>query len=297
MIDLAELKLRAADAHICLKSCDLCPRRCKADRLGGQVGFCRSGALPIVSSYNLHHGEEPPISGERGSGTIFFTNCNMRCIYCQNYPISQLGHGRGVSEAELAAMMISLQKRGAHNINLVTPSHFVAQIIGALAIASDRGLSIPIVYNTSSYDSLEALRLLDGVIDVYLADFRYWDAAAAQRYSSATDYPQVARTAIAEMHRQVGDLALDEEGVARRGLIVRHLVLPGHIAGTGQVMRYLMENISPGLHISLMDQYFPAHKAKKFQEINRKITPEEYNEALFEAEAAGVENGWLQSHN
>lgn len=250
----------------------------------------------MVSSYNLHHGEEPPISGQRGSGTIFFTNCNMRCVYCQNYPISQLGHGREVSIEELAAIMLYLQKRGAHNINLVTPSHFVAQILGALAIASASGLSIPIVYNTSSYDSAEALRSLDGAIDVYLADFRYWDGSAAKKYSAAPDYPQVARRAIAEMHRQVGDLELDEQGVARRGLIVRHLVLPGQIAGTAHVMRYLFENISRKLHVSLMDQYFPAHKAENFQEINRKITVDEYSEALFEAETAGVENGWLQSH-
>ncbi|HTY07918.1 MAG TPA: radical SAM protein [Candidatus Edwardsbacteria bacterium] len=285
---------RSQEASRLLASCQLCPRRCGVDRTNGAPGYCRSGALPAVASHNAHHGEEPPISGSRGSGTIFFARCNLRCAYCQNWPISQQGQGREVSIDELAGMMLELQGRGCHNINLVTPSHVVAQVLQALAIAVPAGLNIPLVYNTSGYDSPEALRLLDGVVDIYLPDIRYRDGGSAQHYSDAPDYPAVNAAALQEMWRQVGQLRCDAEGIAERGMIVRHLVLPGDLSQTRSALQFLARELSPQVHLSLMAQYFPAHRAVDLPELARPVSEEEYRRALDWLDAYGLENGWRQ---
>ena len=296
MISDTELQDRIEAAWQLLESCRVCPRECGVNRLKNEKnGFCRSGLKPIVSSVSPHHGEEPPLSGARGSGTIFFANCNLKCVYCQNYPISQMGNGTERTIGELACQMLSLQEQGCHNLNLVTPTHFMPQILKALGIAKERGFSLPIVYNTSGYESLEALRLLDGIVDIYLPDMRYAGDAVALKYSSAPHYPEISRAAIKEMYRQVGNLALDESGVARRGLIIRHLVLPGELSGTEAVMKFLAGEVSKDLFISLMSQYFPAHRAWEFKEIDRRITPEEYEDACRIMLKYGLENGWIQN--
>lgn len=278
-----------------LESCRVCPRECRVHRLKNEKrGFCRSGLNPIVSSASPHHGEEPPLSGTRGSGTIFFANCNLKCVYCQNYPISQMGNGVERTPGELACQMLWLQEQGCHNLNLVTPTHFMPQILKALGIAKERGFTLPVVYNTSGYESIEALRLLDGIVDIYLPDMRYSDDSASLKYSSAPRYRTVNRAAIKEMYRQVGTLVLDEEGIARRGLIIRHLVLPGGLSGTEGVMKFLAEEISKDVYISLMSQYFPAYKATESKELSRRITVKEYEEARRIMEKYGLENGWVQ---
>ncbi len=289
-----ELEERIKKAFSLLNPCRLCPRKCEVNRLEGERGFCGAGAKAEVSSYNLHFGEEPGISGWRGSGTIFFTHCNLRCVFCQNYPISQLGHGNAVSTERLAEMMLELQHQGAHNINFVTPTHMVPWILEALLIAKERGLKIPLVYNTGGYDSLEELELLDGIVDIYMPDMKYNDNKVAERYSKAPDYVEVNRRAIKEMHRQVGDLVLDDTGVAQRGLLVRHLILPDGLAGTEGIMKFLAEEVSPETAISLMSQYFPAHRAFEYPEISRRITRKEYYEAERAMEQAGLYRGWKQ---
>lgn len=291
-----ELTQRVAKGQEILRSCVLCPRRCGKDRLAGEVGWCRAGALPEVASWNLHFWEEPPISGTKGSGTIFFSHCTGRCLFCQNYPISQLGIGNKVSTTRLAGMMLELQRKGAHNINLVTPTHYVPQFLEALLLAIPQGFNLPIVYNTSGYDSLEALHLLDGVVDIYLPDAKYADDAVARALSGFVGYVSANRAALKEMYRQVGADLIVEEGIARRGLIVRHLVLPNGLSQTPEVLRWLAANLSPQVHVSLMDQYFPAYKAVGHPTLGRKITPQEYEAALAAFYAAGLENGWLQEH-
>lgn len=289
-----ELEKRAREAGDLLASCTLCPRNCGVDRLQGQLGFCRTGWLPTVSSYNAHHGEEPPISGRRGSGTIFFSHCNLSCCYCQNWPISQLGQGREVTIERLAGMMMELQQRGCHNINFVTPSHMTAQILMALEIAVRQGFNLPLVYNTSGYDSLDSLKLLEGVIDIYLPDIRYQDPEAAERYSGVADYPAVNQAALKEMWRQVGELQLDDQGIAFRGMLVRHLVLPNGLSQTRQALKFLAGEISPRVHLSLMSQFFPAHQANQTVELGRNVSREEYRQAVEWAEEFGLENGWHQ---
>lgn len=274
--------------------CLLCPRKCKAKRKEGQKGVCRVSDKLFIASYNLHFGEEPPISGYKGSGTIFFSYCNLRCVYCQNYPISQLAVGREVSIEDLSNIMILLEKRGAHNINLVTPTHYVYHILKAIYLASKKGLSIPIVYNTSGYESLDALFLLDGIVDIYLTDIRYFNNKFSLKYSGVPDYKERVVQAVKEMYRQVGNLLLDERGIGLHGLIIRHLVLPNNISSTEQVLKFIKENISPYTYISLMNQYFPAHRAKEFPEINRKITKEEFDKAVKFLYVLGLENGWIQ---
>jgi putative pyruvate formate lyase activating enzyme len=254
------------------------------------------GKNPVVSSYNVHFGEEPPISGTRGSGTIFFTSCNLRCIYCQNFPISQLGNGLEVTTQDLAEMMISLESRGCHNINLVTPSHFVPQILEALSFAWERDFDLPLVYNSSGYDSVEALKLLEGIIDVYLPDMRYSDNQVAKRLSSAQDYVEVNREAIKEMYRQVGDLVTDAEGIAKRGLVIRHLILPHNLAGSKKTFEFIKAEISPKVYVSLMGQYFPSYKATEDVSINRKITKEEYELAKKSFFECGLTLGWMQEN-
>jgi len=271
-----------------LKSCTLCPRACRVNRLEGELGTCRAGRLPEVSSYSPHFGEEGPLVGSHGSGTIFLTHCNLRCSFCQNYSISHLGEGREVSFDRLGRMMLELQDLGCHNINFVTPTHYVPQILAALPKAIELGLRMPLVYNSSGYDSVTTLQLLDGVFDIYMPDFKFARPAPAAQYCRADDYPAVARMAIKEMHRQVGDLICDEDGIARRGLLIRHLVLPEGLAGTDDVVRFLAGEVSPRTYTNIMDQYFPCGDVPAHSPLGRRITGEEYAEALASARAAGL---------
>ncbi len=284
-----ELETRARRAREILEDCQLCPRHCGLNRLAGEVGKCRTATQAVVSSYAPHFGEESPLVGSHGSGTIFFTHCNLRCVFCQNYSISQLGEGREVSEQELAGMMLSLQEMGCHNINLVSPTHVVPQILEALELAIARGLSIPLVYNCGGYDSVETLKLLDGIVDIYMPDMKYSDDDIARQYSGIENYPLVNRKAIKEMHRQVGDLQLDERGVATRGLLVRHLVLPHGLAGTAAVVRFLAEEISLNTYLNVMAQYRPSHKASQYPLLARSITKQEFQEAVDLARQQGLE--------
>jgi len=290
----ADWRERIERARSLLSPCRLCPRGCGVDRLGGERGVCRAGATAEVSSSNAHHGEEPPISGSRGSGAIFFTLCNLRCVFCQNYPISHLGHGEPASSGELAAMMRRLEARGCHNINFVTPTPMMPFIVEATALAAARGLTLPLVYNCGGYESLEALAVLDGIVDVYLPDMKYDDNEAARRLSNAPDYVEHNRAAVREMQRQVGELVFDEEGIAVRGLIVRHLVLPNGLAGSRGVIEFIAREVSPRTAVSLMSQYFPAHRAFEREEVSRRITAAEYEEAVAALEEFGLEEGWIQ---
>jgi putative pyruvate formate lyase activating enzyme len=290
-----DIKERVEKAYALLESCSVCPRKCGVNRLKGEIGFCGVGREPKIASYNVHTGEEPPISGVKGSGTIFFSGCSLRCLYCQNFPISQLRNGREVTTQELADMMLHLQFKGCHNINLVTPTHFVPQILAALPFAWKKGFDLPLVYNSSGYDSLETLRLLDGVIDVYLPDMRYSDDKVAEKLSSVEDYVEVNRQSIREMYRQVGNLVTDELGIAKKGLIIRHLVLPHNLAGSEQTFRFISEKISPEVYVSLMGQYFPSFKAGECVSINRKITPEEYESAVESFLESSLSRGWMQN--
>jgi len=292
-----ELARRVERLEARLVECDICPRECRAKRLKGKVGHCNSGYLPIVSSTGAHHGEEPVLSGSRGSGTVFFGNCNMKCVYCQNYQISQepeVQQHHEVSVHVLAERMVYLQDElHCHNINLVTPSHFVPQIARAVLEAVPMGLRLPLVYNTSSYDSLKTLQELDGIVSVYLADIRYASNELARKYSHARGYVENSRAAIKEMQRQVGDLVIDE-GVAQKGLIVRHLIFPNRIAGSEDSLSWLVREVSPRVAVSIMSQYYPANRAHRYQELNRKILPEEYAEVVALVEKLGIENGWMQ---
>jgi len=282
-----ELKRRVEAAYERLTACDFCGRACGVDRYK-ERGACRTGTQALVSSYGPHMGEEDPLRGYRGSGTIFFAWCNLNCLYCQNYDISQLGHGRETEPAALAAMMLELQSLGCHNINLVSPTHVVAPILGALLVAAQAGLRLPLVWNTGGYDSLEALRLLDGVVDIYMPDMKYADAETGRRLSGIADYPTVNQAAVKEMHRQVGDLVLDERGIARRGLLVRHLVLPGGLAGTAEIARFLARQVSPDTYINIMDQYRPCYKARQHPPLDRPVTAAEVEAAMAEAREAGL---------
>ena len=289
MIPLPDLESRADRARSRLISCDLCARYCGVDRTRGIEGaVCRTGERAVVSSYGAHHGEEDPLRGRAGSGTIFFSWCNLRCIYCQNWEISQRGIGREVEPEEIAAMMLDLQDQGCHNINFVSPSHVVAQILNAILIARRKGLTIPLVYNTGGYDSLEALALLDGVIDIYMPDAKYGDSGTAHRYSHVREYAEVNMAALKEMHRQVGDLVLDERGVARRGLLVRHLVLPADLANTRKVLSFIVKEISATTYVNLMDQYHPCHRAHEYPPLDRPLTREEYLRAVAVAREVGL---------
>jgi len=279
---------RVNEAFEHLKRCDLCGWRCKVDRTANKQGVCKTGLNALVSSFAPHHGEEKPLRGYHGSGTIFFSSCNMRCVYCQNYQISHFRQGREYSINELAAAMIELQNRGCHNINLVSPSHVIPQIIAAIATAASIGLQIPIVYNTGGYDSLEGLSLLDGIVDIYLPDMKYSSAAIAQKYSKIPNYPQINQNAVKEMHRQVGDLVLDKNGIAKKGLIIRHLVLPHDLAGSEQILRFIAEQISSTTYLNIMDQYYPAYNARQYPELNRPIKTTEYQGVIEMAHSFGL---------
>jgi len=276
------------------RNCRLCPRECGVDRLAGELGVCQIGRGPVYSSANLHYGEEPPISGQRGSGTIFLTGCNLNCMFCQNYPISQLRNGNPISIEELAHLMLKLQNMGAHNINFVTPTHQASLIFEALLIAYKKGLSISIVYNSGGYESLEMLKLWDGIIDIYMPDSKYGRDDSALQLSNAPDYVQHNRIALKEMQRQVGVLELDEKGIAVSGLLIRHLVLPGDLTGTEEVLRFISEDISPKTYISLMSQYFPAWQALKHPVLSRGLRIAEYTKAIEALAKYDLDNGWTQ---
>ncbi len=271
-----------------LKSCTLCPRECKINRLDGEHGVCQTGARAKVSSYNAHFGEEAPLVGQHGSGTIFFTHCNLMCNFCQNYDISHEGFGEEIDDKRLSAIMLALQTAGCHNINFVTPSHVVPQILSATLLAVKAGLRIPLVYNSSGYDSLTTLQLLEGVIDIYMPDFKFWDPQVAKITCDAEDYPEIARVSLAEMHRQVGDLNIDESGVAHRGLLVRHLVLPDGLAGTPNIMHYIARHISTNSYVNVMAQYRPCGRASEVKALSRSISDQEYQAAVRCAKEAGI---------
>jgi len=289
LVRSGELKRRVAAACARLEACDLCGRECGVNRRESSAGAgCRTGERAVVSSYGPHFGEEEPLVGSGGSGTIFFTWCNLRCQFCQNYNISQEGDGDEVEPEELARMMLTLQAQGCHNINLVSPSHVVAQILAGLLIAAEAGLRLPLVYNTGGYDSLKTLALLDGVVDIYMPDMKYADAGVGQRLSKVGDYAAINQAAVKEMHRQVGDLAVDAQGVAQRGLLVRHLVLPEGLAGTDQVVRFLRDEISPNTYINVMAQYRPCYRTYDLPPLDRRPTASEYAKAVRLAEEAGL---------
>jgi putative pyruvate formate lyase activating enzyme len=294
-----ELQKRTEVLEARLADCDLCPRKCHVNRIEGEMGFCRSAALSIVSSICAHHGEEPPLSGTKGSGTVFFGNCNMRCVYCQNYQISQDRRrlrGQETNSQALAQQLIYLQDvMGCHNINFVSPSHFIPQIVRAVLEAVPLGLKLPLVYNTSGYDSADTLKLFDGIIDIYLPDIRYADDKIAKKYSSAPDYVEHARAAIKEMHHQVGILVLDDKGIAQRGMIIRHLILPEGLAGSEESLTWLAHEVSPDVYLSVMAQYYPAHHANRFPSLARRITRAEYTRVLELLDRLGMENGWIQA--
>jgi len=282
------LKEKIAQAHEILEACVLCPRACGVDRLSGELGICQTGEHAIVSSYNPHFGEESPLVGNHGSGTIFFARCNLLCLFCQNYEISHGGEGVPFSSEEFAKTMLLLQERGCHNINFVTPSHVVPQILAALDKAIALGLRVPLVYNTGGYDRPETLRILEGLFDIYMPDFKFWDSKVAEEFSDAPDYPEVAQEALKEMHCQVGDLVMNEQGIAQRGLLIRHLVLPQGLAGTREFMRFLAKEISPNSYVNIMAQYRPCGRASEVKALRRSITDEEYQEAIQVAHEEGI---------
>jgi putative pyruvate formate lyase activating enzyme len=282
------LKEKIAKAYNLLKSCALCPRKCGVDRLSGETGICKTAELAWVSSYNSHFGEEEPLVGTRGSGTIFFTHCNLLCLFCQNFEISHQGQGQQVSNDELAGIMLVLQNQGCHNINFVTPSHVVPQILAAVEIAVQRGLSIPLVFNTGCYDRIGTLKLLDGVFDIYMPDFKFWDSQVAEMNCQAPDYPEVAKKALIEMHRQVGDLEIDDAGIAKRGLIIRHLVLPGGMAGTRKIMRFIAKNLSTDSYVNIMAQYRPCGRAAEVKGLDSQLSPQDYHDAVQAAKQEGI---------
>jgi putative pyruvate formate lyase activating enzyme len=289
MLRTGELEERVRAAYDRLTQCDLCAHHCGVNRRANSKGtVCRTGERAVVSSYNPHFGEEAPLVGRRGSGTIFFAWCNLRCEFCQNYEISQFGEGVEVEPGQIAAMMLDLQAAGCHNINLVSPSHVVAPILAATLVAAKSGLRLPLVYNTGGFDSPDALALLDGVVDIYMPDIKYADAAIARKYSKIRDYPAVNRAAVAEMHRQVGDLDINRLGIAERGLLIRHLILPDDLAGTRDILRWLAEEISRDTYLNLMDQYRPCFRASQHPELGRRIQPEEFHQAAKWAEEFGL---------
>ncbi len=286
--NIEKLKANAEQAKSVLTRCTLCPRSCKVNRTSGETGFCQTGQKALVASYSAHFGEEVPLVGRSGSGTIFFAQCNLKCNFCQNYDISRQDAGYAVNDRQLAEIMIALQSAGCHNINFVTPSHVVPQIMSALIVAIDKGLHIPLVYNSSGYDSVATLTRLDPIIDIYMPDFKFWDGKIAASACQAKDYAQVARDALKEMHRQVGDLVMDAHGMAYQGLLVRHLVLPKGLAGTSQVMGFIATQISANTYVNVMSQYRPCGEASNTAGLERSITTAEYKNALEQTRQAGI---------
>lgn len=289
-----ELLRRTRAAYRRLAACDLCPHNCGINRLKGERGVCGTGFLPKIASATIHKGEEPPISGSTGSGTIFLSGCSLKCVFCQNFPISQLGNGKEVTTKELAVKMVRLQRQGAHNINFVTPTHFLPQILAAIWLSVPQGFKLPVVWNSSGYEKADALKLLENIVHIYLPDMKYSDDDPARRLSSAPGYTDTNHAAVAEMFRQVGHLELDSDGIALKGLIIRHLVLPGGLSGTEKTVRWIAHNLGKESHISLMKQFFPAHLAPDVPQINRRIDDDEYDEAVEFLEKYDLENGWVQ---
>ncbi|MCX7678733.1 MAG: radical SAM protein [Spirochaetes bacterium] len=287
LYESGELERRVHKVEQIMHACTLCPHVCGVNRIEGEKGKCKTGMMPIVASFHPHFGEESCLVGRGGSGTIFFSNCNLACVFCQNYDISQLGFGEEVSFDELAGMMLVLQRKGCHNINFVTPTHMVYAILRALLIAIPQGLTLPLVYNSGGYDSVDTLHLLDGIFDIYMPDFKYFDETVAMKYSSASNYPLYATRAVEEMHRQVGDLVIDNNGIAQRGLLIRHLVLPNDLAGTKGVMR-ILSRISRHTYINIMDQYRPQYRAHEYPDLKRRVTLQEFDEATEAARAEGL---------
>ncbi len=282
------LQKKIKQVYCLLEGCRLCPRKCGVNRLEDEKGICKMGKKAMVSSYNAHFGEEATLVGKNGSGTIFFANCNLLCNFCQNYDISHEGHGYEVSDEQLADMMITLQNKGCHNINFVTPSHVVPQILSSLEIAIEKGLNTPLIYNTGGYDNVETLKLLEGIFDIYMPDFKFWDVVIAERTCNAPDYPEIARKAVAEMHRQVGDLKIVNNGIAIHGLLIRHLVLPNKLAGTKKIARFIAKEISPDTYVNIMSQYHPCGKAYEIKELSNFLTQKEYNDAVESAKEEGL---------
>lgn len=286
-----EMRERVRELYSILESCELCPRKCHVNRIEGEKGYCRSDARPMVSSYFPHFGEEDVLVGRNGSGTIFLTNCNLLCIYCQNYDISHLGIGEVVSEERIAEMMLHLQALGCHNINFVTPTHYTPQLVKAIEIAAERGLKLPVVWNCSGYENVEVIRLLEGIVDIYMPDMKYSSRESASKYSSAPDYFERCKEAVKEMHRQVGDLKVDERGIAYRGLIIRHLVLPNDLAGSEEILKFIAEEISRNTYVNIMAQYRPEGEAYRYRELNRRITREEFTRVVETAKKLGLVRG------
>lgn len=287
-----ELQERIKILNAILEDCRLCPRDCRKNRLKGEIGICKAGAELMVSSVFPHFGEEPPLVGYYGSGTIFLTHCNLRCIFCQNYDISHIGEGKEVTTNEFADYMLYLQRLGCHNINFVTPTHFASQIISTLPKAIEMGLELPLVWNCGGYESVDVIKLLDGIVDIYMPDFKYSSSASAKKYSKAPDYPDIVKEVLREMHRQVGDLKMDSRGIAYRGLLIRHLIMPDGIAGTREAMEFISKELSTDSYVNIMDQYRPCYKAFDHPEIARRITTEEYEDAVRFAREAGLHRGF-----
>ena len=284
----SSLQERIDRALAILENCRLCPRHCQVNRLEGELGACKTGRKAVVSSYSPHFGEEDPLVGRQGSGTIFMTHCNLGCVFCQNYEISHLSEGVQVSATDLAQIMLTLQRRGCHNINFVTPTHVVPQILEALQEAIEGGLKLPLVYNCGGYEEVDTLKLLAGIFDIYMPDFKFWDSEVAARFCSAPDYAEKAGAALKEMYQQVGDLTLDQEGIAQRGLLVRHLVMPEGLAGTREIMRFLAKEVSQDTYVNVMSQYRPCGEAHNFPELRRSITAGEFRQAVSMAQEEGI---------
>lgn len=289
MLKDGTLRERVRLAREMLYDCCVCPRECHVNRVEGETGFCGVGAAAMVSSASPHFGEESPLVGSGGSGTIFLTSCNLKCVFCQNYEISHLMEGQELDTPALGAIMLGLQRLGCHNINFVTPSHVVPQLVDAVYWAAQNGLHVPLVYNTGGYDSIQTLKLLDGIVDVYMPDLKFMREDISRELMDAPDYPEIVQKAIIEMHRQVGDLVVNDEGIAERGLLVRHLIMPDNLAGTREAMRFLAREVSAHTYVNIMDQYRPCGKSYDYARVDRSITPEEYEQALREAREEGIE--------
>ncbi len=290
LADSGELERRAALLQERLQSCVICPHHCRVNRLANERGFCRAGARAVISSYGPHYGEEAPLVGQGGSGTIFFCYCTLRCIFCQNYEISHYGLGEEASPSEIARMMLSLQKKGCHNINLVSPTHYIPQIVLGLSLAVQEGLTLPLVYNTGGYDDLDTLKLLEGIVDIYMPDLKFGDNDKARKYTKAANYFDLAAAAVKEMQRQVGTLKLDERQIAYRGLLIRHLVLPHNLAATDRVLEFIAAELPGETAVNIMAQYHPAHQADQFPELAARITGQEYAGAVRYARELGLSN-------
>jgi putative pyruvate formate lyase activating enzyme len=287
-----ELDNRIRHLRESLKECRLCPRECCVNRLEGETGYCGAGAELTVSSAFPHFGEEPPLVGYHGSGTIFLAHCNLRCIFCQNYDISHMGKGEQIAPFDMARAMVKLQEMGCHNINFVTPTHYASQIVASLPKAVEMGLRLPIVYNCSGYESIEVIRLLEGIVDIYMPDIKFMDGKSSTRYSNAPDYPEVVKEVLKEMHRQVGDLTTNSKGIAEKGLLIRHLVMPGGVASTETVLKFIAEEISVHSYVNIMDQYRPEYRAHEYAEISRRITHSEYLDTIQLARSFRLHRGF-----